>query len=121
MKPILAKDLKKFIERFDNFKDGELRSIDVISPTTMSITLAGQDNAREFDWISMTFEFSGVSDARLLQNNKLSLVDMNDGINVIYEDDKFAFGIGDYDTISSTKNSTCYIVCSTLKYKEGMF
>ena len=120
MKPLLAKDLAAFMQRFNNFKDGEFRSLEVVSPTTMKITLAGQDEARAFDWISLELEFNGVSDARLLDNSKLHLVDMGDGINLI-SDGKIAFGLGKYDNLSSIKNSSCYIICSDIKYQEGNF
>lgn len=121
MKPLLAKEVNSFLQRFGNFIDCEFRSIEVTSPTTMLVTLAGQDSARGFDWLSIKLEFSGVSDARLLENSKLSHVDVNDGINIIYEDDKYTFGIGNYTNLSSMKNSTCYITSSTLKYEEGLF
>lgn len=121
MKPLLAKNLQSFLERFDNFKDGEFRSIEVISPTTMLVTFAGQDSGREFNWVSVKFEFSEVSEARLLENTKLSFVDMSEGISITYDDDKFAFGIGESYNISSTKNSICHMICSNMKYQESEF
>jgi len=120
MKPLLEKDLAAFMQRFNNFKDGEFRSLEVISPTTMKITLAGQDEARAFDWISLELEFNGVSDARLLENSKLSLIDMNDGVNLIHNE-LFAFGVGEYNNLSNIKNSTCYIISTDVKYQEGNF
>lgn len=121
MKPLSAGNLNSFMERFDNFRDGEFRSIEVVSPTTITITLAGQDGAREFDWVSMKFEFSGVSDAKLLENSKLSFVDMSEGISIIDSDSLFAFGLGNCYNISSIKNSASHIVSSNLKYEEGLF
>lgn len=121
MKPLLEKDLVNFLERFDNFKDGEFRSIEILSPTNISITLAGQDKARGFDWLSMKLEIVGVADAKLLDKSKLSHIDMDDGISIIKEDDKFAFSIGSSYNISNTKNSICYVLGSTLKYEEGAF
>lgn len=120
MKPLLAKNLAAFMQRFNNFKDGEFRSLEVISPATMKITLAGQDEARAFDWISLELELNGVNDARLLESSKLHLVDMSEGINLIY-DKNFAFGVGEYDSLSSIANSTCYIICTDIKYQEGNF
>ncbi len=121
MKPIASKDIQTFLKRFDNFKDGEFRAIEVISPTNISITFAGQDSARGFDWISMKFEFNSVSEAKLLESKKLSLVDISDGINIIFEDDNFTFCVGNYESTSNAKNSICYIKSSTLKYQEGLF
>ena len=118
LKPLT--NIKEFLDRFDNFKDGEFRSIEVITPTTMLVTLAGQDKAREFDWVSVKLEFNNISDARILEDKKLSLVDMGDGISII-DETKLAFAIGECYNISSIKSSTCYIECLTIKYEEGLF
>lgn len=120
MKPLLVKNLAAFMQRFNNFKDGEFRSLEVISPTNMKIILAGQDEARAFDWITLELEFNGVNDARLLENSKLHLLDMSEGVNLIY-DTNFAFGLGEYETLSSITNSTCYIISTDIKYQEGNF
>ena len=121
MKPLLLNDIDKFLKRFGNFCDGEFRDIEVINPQTISITFATQDQARAFDWVSITLEFSGVSDAVLLENSKLNLVDMSDGISIIYENNQFYFGIGKCNNISNIKTSSCHITSSSLKYKEGSF
>ncbi|MBU0720046.1 hypothetical protein KJ877_01750 [bacterium] len=121
MKPLLAKELDNFLERFDYFKDGEFRSIDINSATSILITLSAQDKARAFDWVSIDLEFSGVSDARLLDNSKLSHVDMNEGISILFQDKNFYFGIGECSSLNSIKSSTCQITSSSLKYKEGLF
>lgn len=119
MKPLT--NTKEFLKRFDNFKHGEFRSIEVISPTTIVVTLAGQDRAREFDWLGMKLEFNSVSDARILENDKLLLIDMSDGISIINENNRFAFGIGICYNISNIKTSTCHIECLNIKYKEISF
>ena len=121
MKPLSVNSIESFLKRFDNFRDGELRSIKILSPTSMLITLAGQDTAREFDWISMQFEFSNINNANLIEDSKLSLVDMSDGISIINVENQFAFGIGKCYNISSVKSSTCYIISSDLKYQEDLF
>jgi hypothetical protein len=121
MKPLLATELSKFLQRFDNFKGGEIRSIDIISPTEIVVTLAGQDAARAYDWITVALKFSCVSDARVIENSKLSLIDMDNGISIINDDNLFAFGIDECYNISSAKNSTCYVVSRDLKFREGAF
>ena len=121
MKPLLAKDLAAFMERFNNFKDGEFRSLKVLSPTTMKVTLAGQDEARAFDWISLELEFNSVNDAKLIDNSKLHLLDMCSGISIIYENGVFAFCHSECYNMSHVKDSISYILCSDLKYQEGLF
>lgn len=119
MKPLTKID--EFLKRFDNFKDAELRSVEVISPTTMLVTLAAQDSARGFDWVSVKLEFTDVSDAKLLDSSKLSFVDMSDGITVIKDEKALVFGIGECYNLSAVKNAICYILSSTIKYEEGLF
>ena len=112
MRPLLVKDLPSFLKRFDNFKDGEFRHLEVLSPVSFKITLAGQDSARGFDWITLDFELNGASSANLLDNSKLSLIDMSDGISITNNGTNFAFKL---------QNSTFFIECSTIKYQEGAF
>jgi len=121
MKPLTQNNIPAFLERFNHFKDAEFRSIDIINPLQMKLTFALQDAARAFDWITIELEFNGIRDARLLENSRLSLVDMSDGANIVKEDDLFAFGIGECYNISNTKNSVCYLIATDLKYQEGLF
>ncbi len=121
MKPLLAKDLGGFLQRFENFQDAELRNIEVLSPTTLKVTVAAQDSAREFDWVSIELEFNDVEDAKLLDTAKLSFVDMSEGITLIYENKKFAFGITNSYNITNIRDAQCYIISSNLKYHEGNF
>lgn len=120
MKPLLDKNLASFLKRFDGFIDAEFRSIEIVSPTTVKITLAAQDSARGFDWITIELEFNGVNDARVLDNSKLSHIDMSNGITLIYADNQFVFGVGDYN-YSNITDSICYIKAISLKYLEGGF
>ena len=87
----------------------------------MKVVIACQDSARGFDWLTIDLECSDIIDARLLEDSKLSLIDMSDGITFINEDNYFAFGIGNYHNLSGIKNATCYIVSSSIKYEEGLF
>jgi len=109
------------LERFCNFKDAEFRSLDIVSPTEIKLTFATQDSARDFDWIGIELKFSGVIDARLVKENHISLVDMNDGISIIKDKGLFAFGVGERYNISTIKSSSCFIIASSLKYQEGIF
>ncbi|MEA2091590.1 MAG: hypothetical protein U9O83_04385 [Campylobacterota bacterium] len=121
MKPLLVKELPNFISRFGNFIDAEIRSIDIISPTTAKVIIACQDSARDFDWLTINLEFSYITDARFLEESKLSLLDMSDGASLIFEEGDFAFGIGNYHNLSGMKNAVSYIISSNIKYEEGLF
>jgi hypothetical protein len=121
MKPLLTNNLKTFLQRFDNFRDAEFRSAEVISPTNISVTLATQDGARAFDWITITLAFEGVSDAKLIETNKLAFIDMSDGISLIPETNQIAFSIGSYNDINAIKNANLFVISNSLKYQEGQF
>ena len=109
------------LQRFENFKESELRSLEVISPTQIKLSVAVQDSARAFDWITLEIDFIGVTDARLLEQNKLQFVDMSEGASLLHVNNEFAFGIGACYNIQAIKNSTLYITSQDVKYKEGQF
>jgi hypothetical protein len=120
MKPLIADKFSEFLKRFQNFEDAEFRSLEVIDATTIRATFALQDGARAFDWITVTLEFSSVSDAKLLSDSQLPLVDMSDGISLTQESQEIYFSLGNY-RVSTTKESIFYIVSKSLKYQEGLF
>jgi len=119
MKPLTNVD--KFLKRFDSFSDSEIRFVKPISATMILVSLTAQDSARDFDWITIDFEFSGVVDAKLIDDSKLSFIDMEDGITIACNEDRFSFGVGKYSSQASIKNSLFYIECLNIKYKEGLF
>ncbi|MGE4396028.1 MAG: hypothetical protein AB7D34_01085 [Sulfurimonas sp.] len=121
MRPLLKKEIDTFLDRFGRFVDSEFRSIEIVSPSTVKITLAAQDSARGFDWITVDLEFDGVSDANLPQSSKLPHLDMSDGVTLISKGDLFAFGVGSYDALSNITDSLCYIKAGSLKYSQGAF
>ncbi|WP_295004297.1 hypothetical protein [Sulfurimonas sp.] len=109
------------LERFEHFKDSEFRSLEILSPGQLKITFTVQDKAREFDWITLSLEFSGVTDAKLHEESKMKLINLSDGINIIKTNTGFAFGIGECYNISNIQSSVCYILYRSLKYEEGLF
>lgn len=121
MRPLLKKEIDAFLDRFGRFVDSEFRSIDILSPNSIKITLAAQDSARGFDWITVDLEFDGVSDALLPQSSKLPHIDMGEGITITSQNDLFAFGIGSYDTLTNITDSICYIKADSIKYSQGAF
>ncbi len=112
MKPLLVKEIDSFLKRFGNFTDGEVREVKLLSPTLINITIACQDEARGFDWITIDIELSGVSDATLIDDSQLLHLDMSDGILIENKDNKFYL---------SVKNATFQIVSENIKYQEGQF
>ncbi|MDY0232753.1 MAG: hypothetical protein RBS11_01855 [Sulfurimonas sp.] len=121
MRPLLSKNLQDFCSRFGNFIDAEFRSIEILSKDVIRVVIATQDSSRAYDWITITLEFSNVSDAKLLKDDRIALVNMSDGLTIISQNNLFAFGIGNYDNIFGIKDALSYIISSSIKYKEGQF
>lgn len=121
MKPLLSKNLVNFCSRFGNFVDAELRSLEAVSDNVIKVVIATQDSSRDYDWITITLEFSDVSDVKLIKDDILSLVDMSDGLTVFNQNNLFGFSVGNYDNMIGIKNALCYIISSSIKYKEGQF
>jgi hypothetical protein len=108
------------LERFEHFKDAEFRSAEIISATHIKLTFGVQDKARAYDWITMVFDFHGVSDAKLIEDTKIDFIDMSDGISIL-KDRLFSFAIGEYNNITNINDSIFYIKADDIKYTQGQF
>ncbi len=117
MKPLHKNDLKAFLERFDNAQGGELVSLEMISPTSFKIALTVQDKARAFDWVNLNIEFTGVSDAKLLDDKALKAVDMEEGINIDFTPEGVEVGFGSTEYLASP----LHLRSDDIKYEETEF
>ncbi|MFC2073857.1 hypothetical protein ACFLR3_01255 [Campylobacterota bacterium] len=117
MKPLSKNDLRTFLERFDDVRGGELVSLDMITPVSFRITLTAQDKNRAHDWVNLTFEFSSVNDAKLLDDSALKAVDMEEGVNINYTDEGIEVGFGSQEYLSSPLR----LRAEVLKYEESPF
>jgi len=121
MQPLTPTKFNEFLQRFNFFIDAEIRSLQVKDATTFELTFALQDEARAFDWITLTLEFSAIINAKLLEDTQLSFVDMSEGVSLFTQDDVIYFGIGKDLTPSLVESASLYIKSKSLKYKEGQF
>jgi len=121
MRPLLKKEIASFLKRFNNFKDAEVRSLEVITAASIKVIFTVQDSSRAFDWITIELEFNGISDAKLIQEKKLSFIDMSEGITLLDHNNKFAFGMAECYNVASILSSSLYIIADSLKYKEREF
>ncbi len=121
MKPLYVSQIDTFNKRFDKAINGELRTLRVTDPTTMILRVSVQDEGRAFDWIDLELEVSGVSDALLVDENRLSFLDMSEGISILFEDANVIVCVGNYSSFDAAHNAPLFIRGSALKYQENNF
>ena len=121
MKPLLPNSLKELLTRIDSAIGGELFSVVMNDPQSFTIELSVQDKNRGFDWINIAFEMTGVIDARLVDESKVPLINMDEGVSILFEDGLYGIGVGSYKSIAALKGAPLYLLGSSLKYEERPF
>jgi len=111
--------LKNLLERVDFARQGEIRSLTPLSPTSIEIRFSVQDIARGYDWIDVLFRIEGVNDAKLVSDNVLKALDMSEGITVEINDKSCALAIGSY--AGRANEAPCYILGTSIGYEELPF
>jgi hypothetical protein len=119
VKPLDALRLAQLLTRIENGRYGEIRHLTTLSPTSIEIQLSVQDTARGYDWIDIAFVINGVSDARLVSDNVLGLLDMREGICAEIESGRCGVAMGDY--VGRLNESSLYIIGTSMGYKELPF
>ena len=119
VKPLSASTLKNLLERIDAAREGEIRSLAPLSPTSIEIRFSVQDIARGYDWIDVAFRLDGVNDAKLVSDNVLRALDMSEGITVELTPSYAALAIGEY--AGRVNEAPFYIIGASIGYKELPF
>ena len=116
VKPLSTLSLKALCERIDYARNGEIHSLTPLSPTSIEIRFSVQDKARGFDWIDVAFVIEGVYDAKLLSDNVLRMLPMDEGITVEMDNSKAGLAIGDYK--GRIEDAPLYVIGATIGYEE---
>ncbi|WP_345970165.1 hypothetical protein WCX72_12950 [Sulfurimonas sp. HSL1-6] len=122
MKPLsTASAASQLLERIVNGEGAMLRSLALNGPTTATLTLSVQDKHRGYDWIDISFEMSGMNDARLVDDKQLDFIDTDEGITVVFEDGQWGLAVGRYAGLEALKSAPLYVIGASLKYAEAPF
>jgi len=119
VKPLSNTTLKNLLDRIEHARDGEIRSITPLSPTSIQIRFSVQDGARGYDWIDVMFQIDGVSDARLVSDAVLASLDMSEGITAELTPAAAALAVGEYK--GRADEAPLYIIGTSMGYEELPF
>jgi len=122
VKPLsTASAASQLLERIVNGEGAMLRSLTLNGPTTATLTLSVQDKHRGYDWIDISFEISGMNDAKLVDDKQLDFLDTDEGITVVFENGQWGLAVGRYGGLEALKSAPLYVIGSSLKYEEAPF
>ncbi len=105
------------LEKYDNFKAAQLRSIQQLSDSTKIITIVIQDDDGE-DVESVNIEFKGINSSNLLVDSVLPFLDMMSGVSIIKENDLYGFAIGKHSAMLHVRSAPLYIIASEIKIEK---
>jgi hypothetical protein len=110
-------EINALLEKYDNFKYEQIRSVQHLSDGSKVVTLVIQDDDGE-DTDTINIQFSDIKDLRILDSSVLSFLDMSSGITIIKENGLYGFAIGSGTAMLHVHNAPFYIVATEIKVLE---
>lgn len=107
-------NIDKLLEKYNNFKDAQIRSIESISDSSKVLTIVIQDDDGE-DVESVKIEFSNINESKILENHVLPFMDMMSGVSIIKEHNLYGFALGSGTAMLHVHNAPLYIISSDIK------
>lgn len=110
-------EINALLEKYDNFKGAQLRSIKQLPDSSKIVTIVVQDDDGE-DINTVELEFTNINGSKILIDSVLSYLDMMSGITLIKENNLYGFAIGKGAAMLQVHSSPLFIVASNIKIQE---
>lgn len=109
--------INSILEKYNHFKDAQIRSVQSLPDTSKVVTLVVQDDEGE-DLHTINITFKNIKESRILQNSVLSFLDMMSGISIIEEHGLYGFAVGRGSAMLHVHNAPMYIIASDIEIEE---
>lgn len=110
-------EVNKVLEKYNNFADAQIKSIVTKEDESKVVVMSIQDDDGE-EIGEVSLEFSGIKEARILQNHVLAFLDMMSGVTIIEENGLYGFGIGHGESMLHVHNAPLYIISESISIEE---
>ena len=107
-------EIAPILEKYNNFKYEQMRSIQQLPDGSKILTLAVLDDEGE-DVALVKLEFTNITASKILVNDVLSYLDMSSGITIIKENNLYGFAVGSGTSMAHVNSAPLYIVASNIK------
>ncbi len=111
-------EINTLLEKHNNFKYAQIRSIEQLSDDTRTVTIVVQDDDGEEDLHTIMLEFKDIKNSRILLNEVLGYLDMSFGVSIIKENGLYGFALGKGTAMLHVHNAPLYIISSDIKIEE---
>lgn len=109
--------INTLLEKYDHFRDAQIRSIETLSDSSKMVTMVIQDDDGE-DINTINIEFKDIRESQILQNSVLSYMDMGSGISIVKEHGLYGFALGSGSAMLHVHSAPMYIVASDINIEE---
>ena len=109
--------INTLLEKYDNFRYAQLRSIQQLSDGSKIVTIVVQDDDGE-DTDSVEIEFNNISNSKILIDSVLSFLDMGDGVSILKENNLYGFSVGNASAMLNIHHSPLFIIASEMEIRE---
>jgi len=112
-------NINTLLEKYNNFKDAQIRSIVQTTDSSKTLTLVTQDDDGE-DVDTIKIEFAKIKESRILEGSVLPFLDMMSGITLIKEHEQYGFAVGSGTSMLHVHSAPMYIVSSEMTIQQGL-